>query len=253
MMKKNIRRSGKTSKRPSFSVNVLDLVPCCTLPVKLGSSRPPVHSKSIATGCWPLSAPSQVPGSYKDSSGLPPPAAVHTSSHYHPLQVHQGGPLGVGGQEVGGASNLHNRLRAAANRSAHVTRSPPAVPVQLQAPGSSFPMILDGHKGVNTAHVARSNVLNALPSDQNWRPAGRMRGALSGQAYSAALSKYMVRPTQSVQAASPPPHTAPPFSVSQQLQILISNNINSHRSSQQAQTRTGGACIIPSHPLTVVL
>ncbi|KAF9617759.1 hypothetical protein IFM89_038521 [Coptis chinensis] len=194
-----------------------------------------------------LPATSQVPGSYRGSSGLPPPAAVQTSSHYHPLQVQQGGPLGAGGQEVGGASNLHNRLRAAANRSVQVARSPPAVPVQLQAPGSSFPMIVDGHRGINTAHVARSNVLNELPSDQNWRPAGRMRGALSGQAYSAALSQYMVQPTQSVQAASPPPHTAPPYSVSQQLQILISNNINSHGPSQQAQTRTGGAAAGQGH------
>ncbi|KAF9612756.1 hypothetical protein IFM89_003766 [Coptis chinensis] len=171
-----------------------------------------------------LPATSQVPGSYRGSSGLPPPAA-----------------------EVGGASNLHNRLRAAANSSAQVARSPPAVPVQLQAPGSSFPMIVDGHRGVNTTHVARSNILNELPSDQNWRPAGRMRGVLSGQAYSAALSQYMVQPTQSVQAPSPPPHTAPPFSVSQQLQILISNNINSHGSSQQAQTRTGGAAAGQGH------
>ncbi|KAF9606250.1 hypothetical protein IFM89_024071 [Coptis chinensis] len=136
---------------------------------------------------------------------------------------------------------------AVVNRSAQVARSPPAVPVQLQAPGSSFPMIVDGHRGVNTTHVARSNVLNELPSGQNWRPAGRMRGALSGQAYSAALNQYMVQPTQSVQATSPPPHTALPFSVSQQLQILISNNINSHGSSQQAQTRTGGAAAGQGH------
>ncbi|KAF9609424.1 hypothetical protein IFM89_016224 [Coptis chinensis] len=102
-----------------------------------------------------LLATSQVPGSYRGSSGLPPPAAVHTSSHYHPLQV-QRGPLGAGGQEVGGATNI-------------------------------------------------------------W-----------------------FKPTQSIQAASPPPHTQPPFSVSQ-LQILISNNINSHGSSQRGSNKDRGA------------
>ncbi|XP_073130051.1 uncharacterized protein [Henckelia pumila] len=61
-------------------------------------------------------------------------------------------------------------------------------------------------------------------TEQNWRPAARMRGALSGQAYSDALNQYIIRPNQQAQATRPslppniPPHlqslmadtTAPP-------------------------------------------
>ncbi|CAA2992412.1 E4 SUMO- ligase PIAL2-like isoform X2 [Olea europaea subsp. europaea] len=40
-------------------------------------------------------------------------------------------------------------------------------------------------------------------ADQNWRPTARMRGALSGQAYSDALNQFILRPTSQPQAARP--------------------------------------------------
>ncbi|XP_058100178.1 E4 SUMO-protein ligase PIAL2-like isoform X2 [Magnolia sinica] len=39
-----------------------------------------------------------------------------------------------------------------------------------------------------------------LPSEQNWRPTGRMRGSLMGRTYSAALSQLIVQPTPPAQA-----------------------------------------------------
>ncbi|XP_030500334.2 E4 SUMO-protein ligase PIAL2 isoform X2 [Cannabis sativa] len=52
-----------------------------------------------------------------------------------------------------------------------------------------------------------------LASEQNWRPAGRMRGSLTGQAYSSALNRLMIKPTQSPkpsQATTTPSIPAPP-------------------------------------------
>lgn len=45
-----------------------------------------------------------------------------------------------------------------------------------------------------------------IPSEENWRRSiGRMRGSLTGQSYSAALSQLMVQPTIPAQARPPVP------------------------------------------------
>lgn len=78
--------------------------------------------------------------------------------------------------------------------------------------------------------VPRSDVSVNSPTDQDWRPSGRMRGSLSGRAYSEAMSQYIIQPTQQGQAARPPPNvTANPSNASAQLQILMAN-----RAAQQA-------------------
>ncbi|XP_020550647.1 E4 SUMO-protein ligase PIAL2-like [Sesamum indicum] len=41
------------------------------------------------------------------------------------------------------------------------------------------------------------------PGEQNWRPAVRMRGALSGQAYTNALNQYIIRANQQTQVVRP--------------------------------------------------
>ncbi|XP_075485295.1 E4 SUMO-protein ligase PIAL2-like isoform X2 [Primulina tabacum] len=56
-------------------------------------------------------------------------------------------------------------------------------------------------------------------AEQNWRPAGRMRGALSGQAYTDALNQYILRPNQQAQAARP----SLPANVPAHLQSLMTD------------------------------
>ncbi|KAH6830031.1 hypothetical protein C2S53_004148 [Perilla frutescens var. hirtella] len=46
-------------------------------------------------------------------------------------------------------------------------------------------------------------------ADPNWRPAARMRGALSGQAYADAFNRYITQPNQQTQAARPISNTTP--------------------------------------------
>ncbi|URE10177.1 MIZ/SP-RING zinc finger [Musa troglodytarum] len=48
-----------------------------------------------------------------------------------------------------------------------------------------------------------SDGLPALPYEHNWRPTGRMRGSLTGYAYSSALNQYLATP-QSAQTQPPP-------------------------------------------------
>ncbi|KAL7596544.1 hypothetical protein Lser_V15G30343 [Lactuca serriola] len=62
--------------------------------------------------------------------------------------------------------------------------------------------------------------------DQNWRPSGRMRGSLSGQAYSEALNQYVYHPTQPVQATRPPVLNTPRPVIPPHLQFLFANNRN---------------------------
>lgn len=133
----------------------------------------------------------------------------------------------------------HARLMAAAQRPfsrPQVTRQPPTVPVQVQTPsaGPRYPITSVGVRG--SVGDQRENVAGSMqavmidnptdfPLEQNWRPTGRMRGSLSGRAYSDALSHMMILPTQPVaQPArpqlSPPPH----LSVPPHLQALLGNS-----------------------------
>ncbi|PIA49155.1 hypothetical protein AQUCO_01300189v1 [Aquilegia coerulea] len=214
----------------------------------------------------PLQQPAinQVPVSYRGSSGLPtehhnpyqPPLNVgmpqtigqqgvmQAPTQFLPVQV-QHGAQGISGQDAGSSTSSHNR-RMATHHTTQVVRSPPAVPVQLQAPrtGSSAPMRMGSvgeQRGMSMGSVSRADVSNDLAAEPNWRPTGRMRGSLSGRAYSAALTQYMIQPTQSTEIATPlpPPDLSAPLSVSSPLQVLIANNINSHGPPQQAYTRAG--------------
>jgi hypothetical protein len=42
-----------------------------------------------------------------------------------------------------------------------------------------------------------------IASELNWRPTGRMRGSLSGQAYSEAFNQFIASPTQPFRPLSP--------------------------------------------------
>ncbi|KAF5190673.1 E4 sumo-protein ligase pial2 [Thalictrum thalictroides] len=214
-----------------------------------------------------IPAINQVPVSYRGSSGLPtehhnpyqPPLNVgmpqtiglqgvmQASTQFLPVQV-QHAAQGISGQDAGISASSHSR-RMATHHTTQVVRLPPAVPVQLQAPrtGSSAPMTIDGlrqsggeQRGMSMGSVSRVDASNDLAAEHNWRPTGRMRGSLSGRAYSAALTQFMIQPTQSTQIATlPPPDLTSPLSVSSPLPVLIANNMNSHGPQQQACTRAG--------------
>lgn len=106
-----------------------------------------------------------------------------------------------------------------AQRTAQIAR-----PVQLSRPapphsantGLSRPSLTGDQRG-----SAAGTVPVDLPSDQDWRPTGRMRGSLSGRAYNEALEQYIIRPTQQAQAQAPRPSVPP--NISPQLQALMAN------------------------------
>lgn len=51
--------------------------------------------------------------------------------------------------------------------------------------------------------VTRPEGIANTSTEQDWRPTGRMRGSLSGKAYSEALNQYIIQPTQPVQLTRP--------------------------------------------------
>ncbi|XP_077251383.1 uncharacterized protein LOC143890530 [Tasmannia lanceolata] len=176
-----------------------------------------------------------------------PANLLQQSCHYPPSmqqQVQQPAQSGIG-------------LAAAANRlmvpqhTSQMTRSSGAPTVQMQAPRtvvSSFPMsssgdslrlpppIGDYHEIHNLVSFIGGDSLPELPSEHNWRPTGRMRGSLTGRAFSAGLTQFMVQPTPppaAAQVVRPPPPPPP-------LDVLIANNINAH-GQPQSYIRTGDA------------
>ncbi|KAH9775339.1 E4 SUMO-protein ligase PIAL2 [Citrus sinensis] len=220
----------------------------------------PLQHQSAAQAVG-LQASSALSGAYRVSSGLstnnhnlhqqhqalnprmPPlmsqsPSAAQSSSPYS-LTPQQGSVQVGSGHPAINESRQHARLMAVAQRPLsrpQMTRQPPTVPVQVQTPsaGPRYPTTSVGVRG--SVGDQRENVAGSMqsvmidnptdfPLEQNWRPTGRMRGSLSGRAYSDALSHMMILPTQPVaQPArpqlSPPPH----LSVPNQLQALLGNS-----------------------------
>ncbi|KAJ6347388.1 hypothetical protein OIU76_003963 [Salix suchowensis] len=168
------------------------------------------------------------------------PNVVRPSLPLAPAQTQQGvAQVGVGNSA--GASQ-QSRLMVAAQLAAQRVRQPPSVPVQIQTSGAgaSYLTSADGIRAPTTEQ--RGNVGGALPavsgmeglvdlaSEQNWRPTGRMRGSLSGRAYSAALKEFMIQPTQQTQTPAPrPPPNLPPSqsSMPPHLQFLLARNAQS--------------------------
>ncbi|KAK9276538.1 hypothetical protein L1049_006072 [Liquidambar formosana] len=207
-----------------------------------------------------ITAPSQLPGAYRLSSGLPSehqnshqqplnlrmpqnmsqsPGMIRSSGHLPRTQIQQGGAQVGVGHAAGTGNSQHARTMVSAQRAAQVARQYQSSPVQVQTsrPGPSYPVVDDGFRssvGEQRGNVGgmvqpapRADGLGDLSSEQNWRPTGRMRGSLSGRAYSAALSQFMIQPTQPAQAARPL-SMPPPCSVPPQLHVLLANSRNAH-------------------------
>ncbi|KAK4400897.1 E4 SUMO-protein ligase PIAL2 [Sesamum angolense] len=124
-------------------------------------------------------------------------------------------------------SFLHSQqaqLIAAANRTMQMAIGEPSIsPSSSRNPDGRSMLSLGnqmGNIGVTSPPLTRTDTYD--PSDVNWRPAGRMRGALSGQAYTDALNQFIIRPTQQAEAARPVPNlTSLPTNVQSNLQASV--------------------------------
>ncbi|KAF6138267.1 hypothetical protein GIB67_033951 [Kingdonia uniflora] len=181
-----------------------------------------------------LTAPNQLPSSYRVSPGLPPerqhPAHQQrqhptTRPTHFPMSQAQQGPISVA-----------SLRQSAALRASQGSRTASAVPVQHQTSRTTgfSPSTSDGLRMPVSEHLQRGGSAD-FGSEQNWRPTGRMRGSLSGHAYSAALSQFMIQPLQQDQADMPMPQQPLGVSTSQ----LQANNINSQAAAPAQQTYSG--------------
>ncbi|XAR55098.1 hypothetical protein NMG60_11030487 [Bertholletia excelsa] len=166
------------------------------------------------------------PSLVRSSSQLPP--------HFTRSQIPQGNTNGV-------ASGTSPQITAPAQRASQMPGRAHPVPGPTSATRtSSFQLNADrlralvgdqrGNMGASMQPPqppTRTDNLQNLQTEQNWRPTGRMRGALSGQAYSDALNQLIIQPTQTVQAARPP-LVSPPPGIPSQLHVLVANNWNAH-------------------------
>lgn len=77
------------------------------------------------------------------------------------------------------------------------------IPNQQNRATSSVPL---AENGIRTSMGEQGSNMsnNSNNEENNWRPTSRMRGALQGQAYSAALHQFIFQPAQPVQATRPP-------------------------------------------------
>ncbi|KAI7753494.1 hypothetical protein M8C21_023885 [Ambrosia artemisiifolia] len=135
------------------------------------------------------------------------------------------------GTATGFISNqqAHHYANGAASQAFQPGGWTPPTPAPLQTSLSAMPVIsVDEQRGLGQARTQEGSALaNAVP-DQNWRPSVRMRGSLSGQAYSEAFSQSVVHPRQPILAASPPVLNTPRPFLPPHLQVLVANSLNAH-------------------------
>ena len=174
------------------------------------TSSVPVSGQSIQHVAG-LPKPRTAPAMNHQQNIVHPSINVRPSINVQPVQLQ---PRSSGGQVSGSVSNRQSPHAAA-------LRSPPSVPVQLRPTRTAFSVGMVAEQ-LRTAGEQRRNMVGtvwpnpspdaspALPTDnENWRPSGRMRGSLTGEAYSAALSQFMIQPTQPVQPATNPSSNLP--------------------------------------------
>ncbi|KAM7525808.1 hypothetical protein LguiA_015710 [Lonicera macranthoides] len=217
-------------------------------------SSPPTQPTIVG-----LRASTQIPNAHRTSSSFPTepqnsirqqPLHLRTQSpglirsppaHLQRSQIHQGGTQGGVSQSPGSLNSQRARM---------MLRQPPSVPVSVQSNRTPSPLGMNtdrfrvpggeqrsnmGGTGTVQQPVTRADGPIDLTAEQNWRPTGRMRGSLSGRAYSDALNQFIIHPTQPVQPARPSPNmaSAPP-GMGSQLHVLAANSRNAHANSPQA-------------------
>ncbi|KAL6182255.1 hypothetical protein ACLB2K_043678 [Fragaria x ananassa] len=150
------------------------------------------------------------------------PPAMSQSPRVHTLRSHvRQGSAQVGINQAPSSLNNQQSFTVAAQRAAMARQSSP-MPAQNQTPRTRPSLSVNaggfrgsagdrrGNIGGPVQAVSGADELVDSPSEQNWRPTGRMRGSLSGQAYTAALNKFIIRPTPPTEKARPASHLTPP-------------------------------------------
>ena len=140
-------------------------------------------------------------------------------------------------QASSGPGSQQIRISSTVQRPPHMSRQHPVGPVQTQSPrhGPSLPTVaVRPSTGAVQADPGANGQVDLTP-EQTWRPAGRMRGSLSGRDLSH-FSDIMIQPTQSAQPARSPLPSAPVSPapvILPELQALRANNRNAYSSQPQ--------------------
>ncbi|KAK2664162.1 hypothetical protein Ddye_002736 [Dipteronia dyeriana] len=201
-------------------------------------------------------------------------SSINLSSPFSRSSIPQGGAQPGVGHTAGSRSSQSARVMLGAQRAASLATQlviqastvPPLVPTS--GTGSSYQVHTDGvrvppagEQRVNIeggAQAVRADNVVDLTSEQNWRPTGRMRGSLSGRAYSAALSQFMIQqPNQQAQPARAQPNPTPSLpSVPPGLQAFLGNSRSAHVPQPQnnpdtelAANMNGGSGTLPDRSL----
>lgn len=159
------------------------------------------------------------------------PGLARSSAHSPPPLHHGGMPNRVTSTPY--VRQQHEQLHSSSQRTSRIGRMQSQYnPVQLQTT-SPIPRNVDAHRPIisNTGGTAQpvtrpEGVVNSS-TEQDWRPTGRMRGSLSGRAYSDALNQYIIQPTQPVQPTRPLTNTVTsPSGTPSPHHLLRTNNTN---------------------------
>ncbi|KAI3468680.1 hypothetical protein Pfo_025343 [Paulownia fortunei] len=142
----------------------------------------------------------RMPRAVSQSPGLIQSSMQSSASFLRP-QSHVGVSQDRIVRPTGLVSGQQAPMVAPANRTMQMAldTSRNATSYSMNPDGSTTASVGDQRSNVGVASqpVMRTDAYD--PAQQNWRPAGRMRGALSGQAYTDALNQYIIRPNQQAQ------------------------------------------------------
>ncbi|KAL2902638.1 E4 SUMO-protein ligase PIAL2, partial [Bienertia sinuspersici] len=140
---------------------------------------------------------------------------------------------------VNNSPSTLQRVQLTPLQGSHVRQQPQTMPLQTQAVRtmSSLPL----NSGATPQAVSRPESLIDLQTEQNWRPSGRMRGALTGKAYSDALNQYMGQAAQPVQTPSPRPPVSPASSLPSSVNNVLLANRRIATECQDQSTTVPGA------------
>ncbi|XP_017237143.1 E4 SUMO-protein ligase PIAL2 isoform X2 [Daucus carota subsp. sativus] len=138
----------------------------------------------------------------------PSPSLVRSSVHGPPTQSPHGGLLNrvtstppVGqqpGQSHRSAQQASQLAGISSQMLSGLVQEPPII---RNVSADSRP--LTGNTGGTIQPATPEVLVDMSAAGQEWRPTGRMRGSLSGAAYSAALNQFITQPAQPVQTTRP--------------------------------------------------
>ncbi|XP_040990726.1 E4 SUMO-protein ligase PIAL2 isoform X2 [Juglans microcarpa x Juglans regia] len=164
-------------------------------------------------------------------------SSANRSSSHHPHTLIQQGGAQVGTSHAAGMSSQRQWLAYQAAFQQGRQALSVAVPSQTSRTENSLPVTANGNRGgiweqrENTGTMSQPRAVSLVDStsEKNQWPRGRMRGSLSGPAYSA-YSQFIIQPTQPAQTARPPTNPTPPAnSVTPQQQVSVANSRNAGR------------------------